>query len=90
MNAELNALKDALDGQREHVLGILDGLSEQDLRGHHLARRKPIRGLARQSSGSIPGDFPQNAQVRLANACAHPMHRTIKERETAPPSTFNL
>lgn len=32
MNTELNALKDALDGQREHVLGILEGLSEQDLR----------------------------------------------------------
>jgi hypothetical protein len=32
VNAELNALKDALDGQREHVLGILECLSEQDLR----------------------------------------------------------
>lgn len=32
MNAELNALKDALDGQRDHVLELLDGLSEQDLR----------------------------------------------------------
>jgi hypothetical protein len=32
VNAELNALKDALDGQRKHVPGILDGLSEQDLR----------------------------------------------------------
>ena len=31
MNAELNALKDALDGQRDHVLELLDGLSEQDL-----------------------------------------------------------
>ncbi|MDR2984414.1 MAG: DinB family protein [Nocardiopsaceae bacterium] len=32
MNAELDALKDALEGQREHVLGILEGLSEHDLR----------------------------------------------------------
>jgi Protein of unknown function (DUF664) len=31
-NAELDALKAALDRQREHVLGILEGLSEQDLR----------------------------------------------------------
>lgn len=32
MNAELGALKGALDRQREHVLGILEGLSEEDLR----------------------------------------------------------
>ncbi|WP_200823100.1 DinB family protein [Actinacidiphila yanglinensis] len=32
MNAELDALKGALDSQRKHVLGILDGLSEEDLR----------------------------------------------------------
>ncbi|MGI5133306.1 MULTISPECIES: DinB family protein [unclassified Streptomyces] len=32
MNAELAALKDALDRQREHVLGILQGLSQEDLR----------------------------------------------------------
>lgn len=32
MNAELDALKGALDRQREHVLGILEGLSEEDLR----------------------------------------------------------
>ncbi|MGW2590049.1 DinB family protein [Streptomyces sp. NPDC001515] len=32
MNGELDALKDALDGQRAHVLGILEGLSEEDLR----------------------------------------------------------
>lgn len=31
-NAELEALKAALDDQREHVLGILEGLSEEDLR----------------------------------------------------------
>ncbi|WP_055588696.1 DinB family protein [Peterkaempfera griseoplana] len=32
MNDELAALKSALDGQRAHVLGILQGLSEEDLR----------------------------------------------------------
>ncbi|MGW9032394.1 DinB family protein [Streptomyces sp. NPDC055722] len=32
MNAELDALKGALDRQREHVLGILEGLSEENLR----------------------------------------------------------
>lgn len=32
VNAELDALKGALDHQREHVLGILEGLSEKDLR----------------------------------------------------------
>jgi hypothetical protein len=32
VNAELDALKGALDRQREHVLGILEGLSEEDLR----------------------------------------------------------
>lgn len=31
-SAELDALKTALDGQRKHVLGILDGLSEEELR----------------------------------------------------------
>ena len=32
VNAELDALKGALDHQRAHVLGILEGLSEEDLR----------------------------------------------------------
>ncbi|MFB7715796.1 DUF664 domain-containing protein, partial [Streptomyces sp. NPDC056105] len=32
VNAELDALKGALDRQREHVVGILAGLSEEDLR----------------------------------------------------------
>jgi Protein of unknown function (DUF664) len=32
VNAELDALKEALDGQRGHVLGILEGLSAEDLR----------------------------------------------------------
>lgn len=32
MNAELDALKNALDRQREHVVGILQGLPEEDLR----------------------------------------------------------
>ncbi len=32
MNAELDVLKGALDRQREHVLGVLEGLSEEDLR----------------------------------------------------------
>ncbi|MFB7948687.1 DUF664 domain-containing protein, partial [Kitasatospora phosalacinea] len=32
MNAELDALKSALDHQRNHVVGVLEGLSEDDLR----------------------------------------------------------
>ncbi|MGW2340397.1 DinB family protein [Streptomyces sp. NPDC001661] len=32
MNAELDALKGALDGQRAHVLGALEGLSDEGLR----------------------------------------------------------
>jgi hypothetical protein len=32
VNAELDALKGALDRQRAHVLGILEGLSEEELR----------------------------------------------------------
>jgi hypothetical protein len=32
VNAELDVLKSALDRQREHVVGILEGLSEEDLR----------------------------------------------------------
>ncbi|MFD4695193.1 DinB family protein [Streptomyces sp. NPDC058463] len=32
MNAELDALKNSLDRQRAHVLGILEGLSDEDLR----------------------------------------------------------
>lgn len=32
MSAELDALKGALDRQREHVLGILEGLPEEELR----------------------------------------------------------
>jgi Protein of unknown function (DUF664) len=32
VNGELEALKDYLDAQREHVLGILEGLPEPDLR----------------------------------------------------------
>ena len=47
MNAELNALKDTLDGQREHVLGILDGLSEQDLRRPVLPTGWNCLGLVR-------------------------------------------
>jgi hypothetical protein len=32
MNQELGALRDYLDSQREHVLGILEGLSDEQLR----------------------------------------------------------
>jgi hypothetical protein len=34
-DAELDALNRAVDSQRGHVLGILEGLSEQDLRRPH-------------------------------------------------------
>jgi hypothetical protein len=32
VNSEVEAFKGALDRQREHVVGILEGLSEKDLR----------------------------------------------------------
>lgn len=32
VDAELDALKNALDHQRHHVIGVLEGLSEEDLR----------------------------------------------------------
>lgn len=68
MNAELNALKEALDGQREHVLGILEGLSEQDLRRPVLPTGWNCLGLVRHLTVDVerfwfPGVFADNPDV---------------------------
>ncbi|WP_174248403.1 DinB family protein [Streptomyces hoynatensis] len=47
MKAELAALKGALDQQRAHVLGILDGLSEEELRRPVLPSGWSCLGLLR-------------------------------------------
>jgi hypothetical protein len=44
---ELETLRDYLDGQREHVLGILDGLSEEQLRRPVLPTGWSCLGLVR-------------------------------------------
>jgi hypothetical protein len=46
-NVELQALRAALDSQRQHVLGILEGLSEQDLRRPVLPSGWSCLGLVR-------------------------------------------
>jgi hypothetical protein len=79
MNAEFDALKAALDGQREHVLGILEGLSEQDLRRPVLPTGWSCLGLVRHLaidveqfwfSGVFAGD-PDVAWQFKAGAEAH-------------------
>ena len=47
MSAEFKALTEALASQREHVLGILDGLSDQDLRRPVLPSGWSCLGLVR-------------------------------------------
>lgn len=46
-NVELQALTEALEGQRRHVLGILEGLSEPDLRRPVLPSGWSCLGLVR-------------------------------------------
>jgi hypothetical protein len=46
-SGELETLRDYLDGQREHVLGILDGLSEEQLRRPVLPTGWACLGLVR-------------------------------------------
>ena len=79
MNPELNALKGALDGQREHVLGILDGLCEQDLRQPVLPTGWTCLGLVRHLTmdverfwfpGVIAGE-PDVARQLTAGTEAH-------------------
>lgn len=79
MSAELGALKDALDGQREHVLGILEGLSEQDLRRPLLPSGWNCLGLVRHLTmdverfwfpGVIAGE-PDVAGLLTAGAETH-------------------
>ncbi|HEY3904179.1 MAG TPA: DinB family protein [Streptosporangiaceae bacterium] len=79
MNAELHALKDALAGQREHVLGILEGLSAQDLRRPVLPTGWNCLGLVRHLTMDVerfwfPGVFagdPDVAWQLTAGAEAH-------------------
>lgn len=90
MNAELDALKGALDDQREHVLGILEGLSEHDLRRPALPTGWNCLELVRHLTldverfwfpGVIAGD-PDVAGQLAAGAEAHwhaPEHMTAAE-----------
>jgi Protein of unknown function (DUF664) len=79
MDSELEALKDYLDGQREHVVGILEGLSEDDLRRAVLPTGWTCLGLVRHLTmdverfwfpGVFAGDPDVAAQLR-AGAEAH-------------------
>lgn len=79
MNAELDALKSALDHQRAHVLGILEGLSEEDLRRPVLPSGWSCLALLRHLTldverfwfpGVIAGE-PDVAGQRTAGAEAH-------------------
>ena len=79
MNAEFGALLGALDGQREHVLGILEGLSEADLRRPVLPTGWSCLGLVRHLTlddeqfwfaGVFAGD-PDVAGQLKAGAEAH-------------------
>lgn len=79
MDSELEALKDCLDGQREHVVGILEGLSEDDLRRAVLPTGWNCLGLLRHLTmdverfwfaGVFAGDPDVAAQLR-AGAEAH-------------------
>jgi hypothetical protein len=79
VSAELGALKDALDGQREHVLGILEGVSEQDLRRPLLPSGWNCLGLVRHVTmdverfwfpGVIAGE-PDVAGLLTAGAQTH-------------------
>jgi Protein of unknown function (DUF664) len=68
MDAELEALKDYLDGQREHVLGILGGLSEDDLRRAVLPTGWNCLGLVRHLTMDVerfwfPGVFAGEPDV---------------------------
>jgi Protein of unknown function (DUF664) len=79
MDSELDALRDYLDGQREHVLGILDGLSDADLRRPVLPTGWNCLGLVRHLTmdverfwfpGVIAGE-PDVADQLRAGAEAH-------------------
>jgi hypothetical protein len=79
LNAELQALKEALDDQREHVLGILEGVSAQDLWRPVLPTGWNCLGLVRHLTIDIerfwfPGVFagdPDVAGQLKAGAEAH-------------------
>jgi hypothetical protein len=73
MGQELDALRHYLDGQREHVLGILDGLSEEQLRRPVLPTGWSCLGLVRHLTmdvelfwfpGVFTGDPDMAAQLK--------------------------
>ncbi|MET8471834.1 DinB family protein [Streptomyces sp. NPDC006422] len=79
MNVELETLKGALDGQRAHIIGILEGLSEEDLRRPVLPSGWSCLALLRHLTldverfwfpGVIQGD-PDVAGQLTAGAEAH-------------------
>ncbi|WP_329459087.1 DinB family protein [Streptomyces sp. NBC_01497] len=77
MNAGLDALKAALDRQRAHVVGILEGLTEEDLRRPVLPSGWSCLALLRHLtldvelfwfSGVIAGDADVAGQLRAGSA----------------------
>lgn len=79
VNAEFDALKSALDHQRNHVIGVLEGLSEEDLRRLVLPSGWSCLALLRHLTvdverfwflGVIAGD-PEVAGQLTAGAEAH-------------------
>lgn len=79
MNPEFQALTETLDGQRGHVLGILEGLSEQDLRRPVLPSGWSCLELIRHLTVDVelfwfPGVFaaaPDVAHQLKAGAASH-------------------
>jgi len=58
--SEMAALLDFLNGQRRHVLGILEGLSEADLRRPLLPSRWSCLGLVRHLTLDVERFWFQN------------------------------
>ncbi len=63
MNEEMDALLVSLDTQREHVLGALDGLSEEDLRRPVLPSAWTPLGLVRHLAIDVERFWYRNAMA---------------------------
>ncbi|MEV1007943.1 DinB family protein [Streptomyces sp. NPDC049881] len=88
MNAELAALKGALDRQREHVLGILDGLSDENLRRPVLPSGWSCLGLVHHLTMDVerfwfPGVIAGDPDVAGQLAAGAEAHWSVPEGMTA-------
>ncbi len=63
MNEEMDALLESLDTQREHVLGALDGLSDEDLRRPVLPSGWTPLGLVRHLAIDVERFWFRNAMA---------------------------